>query len=262
MKSEMITILIVGNNIADNERIAGSIIGGTELTTCVICTHSAPEAWKVIESRQYKIDLFVISIRMKEQGGFRLAERIRKIAEYRECPVLFVTNSSYSLSGFSQLTTYQSYKKFNYISLPITRIDVQGKLGLYLEEIVQNHSANQKSEQAVYLAHTKGETFLSVKEILFAEVQNKICSIYTTNGIFHMQRKNLSQVMALIEDDCFIRCHRAFALNIRRLKGIEKIERRIWKAVFENCSEACLISKTYVQTVTEKYKTCQNGQQY
>ena len=46
MKLKMITILIVGNNIADNEQIAGSIIGGTELTTCIICTHSAPEALK------------------------------------------------------------------------------------------------------------------------------------------------------------------------------------------------------------------------
>ena len=120
----MITILIVGNNLADNERIAGSIIGGTELTTCVICTHSAKEAMKVIEGRQYIIDLFVISIRMKDQSGYRLAEKIRKITEYRDSPILFVTNSSYSLSGFSQLTTFQSYKKFNYISFTITRIDV------------------------------------------------------------------------------------------------------------------------------------------
>lgn len=111
IKREMITILIVGNNIADNERIAGGIIGGTELTTCVICTHTAPEALKVIESRRYKIDLFVISIKMKEQSGYRLAEKIRKLAEYRDCPILFVTNSSYSLSGFSELTTFQSYKK-------------------------------------------------------------------------------------------------------------------------------------------------------
>lgn len=257
MKFKMITILIVGNNIADNERIAGSIIGGTELTTCILCTHSAPEALKVIDSRQYTIDLFVISIRMKEQSGHRLAEKIRKIPDYRDCPILFVTNSSYSLSGFSELSTYHSYKKFNYISLPITRIDVQGKLGLYLEDIIRSQSAKHSEDRAVFLSHTKGETFLGVNEILFAEVQNKTCSVHSLKGSFQIQRRNLKEIMEIVDDDLFIRCHRGFAVNIKQLKGIEKVDRRIWKAVFENCSETCLISKTYLNEITNKYKAFQ-----
>lgn len=254
----MITILIVGNNIADNERIAGSIIGGTELTTCVICTHSAPEARKVIESGQNKIDLFVISIKMKEQSGYRLAEKIRKISEYRNCPILFVTNSSYSLSGFSELATYQSYKTYNYISLPITRTDVQGKLGLYLEEIIQSQSIQNNAERAVYLAHTKGETFLGVKDILFAEVQNKRCSIYTSKESYQINRKNLNEIITIVNDDYFLRCHRGFAVNIKQIKGIEKFDRRVWKAVFEVGKESCLISKTYLDSVLEKYKAFQS----
>jgi len=253
----MITVLIVGNNIADNERIAGSIIGGTELTTCVICTHSATEALKVIENRQNKIDLFVISIKMKEQSGHRLAERIRKVAEYRDCPILFVTNLSYNLSGFSDLATYQSYRKYNYISLPITRIDVQGKLGLYLEEIIANQSNKKKAERAIYITHTKGETFINVKEILFAEVRNKICSIYTTEGSFDINRKNLTDMIGLIDDDLFLRCHRGFALNIKQLRGIEKVDQRMWKARFDKDKAPCLISKSYIDEVMAKYKTFQ-----
>ncbi len=253
----MITILIVGNNIADNERIAGSIIGGTELTTCVISTHSAVEAQKVIDSRQYKIDLFIISIKMKEQSGYLLGEKIHKMTEYRDCPILFVTHSSYSLSGFTELTTYQSYKKYNYISLPITRIDVQGKLGLYLEEIMQNQSSRSNSERAVYLTHTKGASFIGIKDILFAEVQNKVCSIVTTEGTFQISRKNLNDLLKLVDDDLFLRCHRSFALNLKQLKGVEKVDRRIWKAIFVNRKETCLISKTYIDNVLKKYKELQ-----
>jgi len=250
----MITILIVGNNIADNERIAGSIIGGTDLTTCVICTHSATEAWSVFSSKKYKIDLFVISVKMKEQSGYRLAEKIRKIAEYRDCPILFVTNASYSLAGFSQLTTYQSYKKFNYISLPITRIDVQGKLGLYLEDIIQNQSGRNDPERAVYISHTKGETFIGIKDILFAEIQRKVCSIYTTEGTFEISRKSLSQIIDMIDDDAFLRCHRSFALNIKQIQGIEKVDRRIWKAIFNGSNVICLISQNYIDCILQEYK--------
>lgn len=245
----MITVLIVGNNIADNERIASSIIGGTELTTCVICTHSAPEALKVVRSKEYQVDLFVISVRMKEQSGYRLAEKIRKMADYRNCPILFVTNASYSLSGFSQLTTYQSYKNFNYISLPITRIDVQGKLGLYLEEIIQNQSIRSNTDRAIYITHAKGEAFVAVKDILFVEVQNKLCSIHTAEAVYQMNRKSLNEILEIIDDESLLRCHRSYALNVKQIKGVEKVDRRIWKAVFDNCREICLISETYIDTI-------------
>lgn len=253
----MITILIVGNNIQDNERIAGSIIGGTELATCVICTRSAAEALEIAESRTYKIDLFVISIKMKEQSGNRLAEKVRKMPEYRECPILFVTGLSYNHSGFSDLATYQSYRKYNYISLPIERIDVQGKLGLYLEEIISNQSSRDKPERAVYLSHSKGEAFIPRKEILFAEVRNKVCTLVTENGSYEMNRQGLEDMIKVVDDDLFLRCHRGFALNIRQLKGLEKLDRRIWKAIFENDAGICLISKSYIDQVLEKYKAFQ-----
>lgn len=253
----MITILIVGNNIQDNERIAGSIIGGTELATCVICTRSAAEALEIAESRIYKIDLFIISIKMKEQSGNRLAEKLRKLPEYRECPILFVTGLSYNHSGFSDLATYQSYRNYNYISLPIERIDVQGKLGLYLEEIISNQSSRDKPERAVYLSHSKGEVFIPRKEILFAEVRSKVCRIVTTDGSYEMNRQGLEDLIRVVDDDMFLRCHRGFALNVRQLRGIEKLDRRIWKAVFGNDTEACLISNSYISQVMEKHKAFQ-----
>lgn len=253
----MITILIVGNNIQDNERIAGSIIGGTELATCVICTRSAAEALEIAESRIYKIDLFIISIRMKEQSGNRLAERLRKMPEYRECPILFVTGLSYNHSGFSDLATYQSYRKYNYISLPIERIDVQGKLGLYLEEIISNQSFRDKPERAVYLSHSKGEAFIPRKEILFAEVRSKVCRIFTTDGSYELNRQGLEDLIRVVDDDLFLRCHRGFALNIRHLRGIEKLEGRLWKAVFEIDAGTCLISRSYISQVMERYRAFQ-----
>jgi DNA-binding LytR/AlgR family response regulator len=253
----MITILIVGNNIQDNERIAGSIIGGTELATCVISTRSAAEALEIAESRTYKIDLFIISIRMKDQSGNRLAEKIRKIPEYRECPILFVTGLSYNHSGFSDLATFQSYRKYNYISLPIERTDVQGKLGLYLEEIVSNQTSRDKPERAVYLSHSKGEVFIPRKEILFAEVRSKVCQVVTENGSYEISRQGLEDLISLVDDDLFLRCHRGFALNIRQLKGIEKLDGRIWTAVFKNAAGPCLISRTYIDQVMERYRAFQ-----
>ena len=255
----MITILIAGNDIHDNERIAGSVIGGTELTTCVICTRSASETLKIAESGTYKIDLFILSIKMKEQSGHRLAEQLRKIPEYRDCPILFVTNLSYNLSGFPDLATVHSYRKHNYISLPVDRIDVQGKLGLYLEAIQSAQSGRSLEERAVYLNHEKGEVLIQVKEILYAEVRNKICSIYTAEECYEISRKNLSEIMEVLDNGYLLRCHRGFALNVKQLRGIEKIDRRLWKAIFPVSSGNCLISKSYVEAVMDRYKSVNKG---
>lgn len=253
----MITILIAGDNIADNERIAGSVIGGSELTTCVISTRSPSEALELAKTGPYKIDLFIISIRMKEQSGYRLAEKLRRIPEYRNSPILFVTSLSYNLSGFPELATYQSYRKFNYISLPIERIDVQGKIGLYLEEIISNQSSRNRAERAVFLPHAKGETFVGLKDILSAEVRNKVCTVFTTDGAYQLSRRTLDEMIGIVDDEFFLRCHRSFAVNVRQLRGIEKVDRRIWRAVFDLDTEPCLISSSYLGPVMEKYKTFQ-----
>lgn len=252
----MITILIVGDNITDNERIAGSIIGGTELSTCVLCTRSADEALKIAESRQYTIDLFIIHVRMKEQSGYLLSEKIRKLPKYRECPVIFVTSLSYNASGFPDLATYQSYRKFNYISLPVKRIDVQGKLGLYLDEILASQALRDKADRAIFLNHAKGEAIISVREILYAEVQGKTCRVYTAEDVFEIKRKNLAEIIDAVDDNAFLRCHRGFALNIKQLKGIEKVDRRIWKAIFQKENGTCLISKSYFESIMKAYKNC------
>lgn len=250
----MITILIAGDHIVDNERVAASIIGGTELTTCIICARSGREAQQVIESRIEPIDLFIVSIRLQDQSGYRLAELIRKDPCYRETPILFVTNSSPSLAGFSEMSTYQSYKKHHYISLPITRIDVQSKLGLYLEQIIRNQGKRSSAERAVQIKHSKGETLLVVQEILFAEVQNKNCRMITLSGSYEVLNKGLKDIIAMIGDDCFLRCHKSFALNIRQLKGVEKAARRIWEASFTSAQEPCLISSTYLPKILEVYR--------
>jgi len=255
----MITILIAGNDIHDNERIAGSVIGGTELTTCVICTRSASEALRIAEDGIFKIDLFIISIKMKDLSGHRLAEQLRKIPQYRDCPILFVTNLSYNLSGFPDLATFHSYRKHNYISLPVDRIDVQGKLGLYLEAIQSAQSGRSLEERAVYLCHEKGEVLIHVKDILYAEVRNKICSIYTAEEIYEISRKNLTEITESLDNGYFMRCHRAFALNVKQLRGIEKIDRRLWKAVFTVSCGTCLISKSYIETVMDRYKSINKG---
>lgn len=250
----MITTFIIGNEILENERIASSLIGGTEMTTCTISTISAKEGLEIIHDRNYDIDLFIIGVKLKGYSGFRLCEKIRQIERYKLTPIVFVTSSSYSLLGLSPLNTYQSYKNYSYITLPIRRTDVQGKLGLYLEKIVSNQKKRKNATRMFYLKHKNGEIFLNIEDIIFAEVQGKVCNLYTQKGCFQIFRKSLTEIISMVDSDNFIKCHRCFALNINHLQRIDKLEKRLWNAIFEHFDQQCPISKTYLEEIIERYQ--------
>jgi hypothetical protein len=97
----MISILIAGNNIQDNERIAGSLIGGTELTTCIVCTRSASEALEIAESRHDRFDL--LSTALHEGTSDTGCGKNPQITEYRDCPILFCNESQLQPDRISEL---------------------------------------------------------------------------------------------------------------------------------------------------------------
>jgi len=254
----VITFLVVGESITDNEKLVSSIIGSTELDTCAICMHSSKEVLNLVHSKKHQIDLFILSVKMKEQSGYKLAEGIRKVKEYQNTPILFITSLSYNQVGFESLSTYESYKRYNYISLPISRIDVQGKFGLYVENIIKNQTKAIKGEKVIYLKHNTGEIMVDVKDILYAEVQNKTCCIHTKTNQYIIDRCSLQQMINVIDDDNFVKCHKSFAINMKNAKGFEKYGKRIWQAVYEN-NRVCLISRTYIDFVLDKYKSTYQG---
>ena len=184
----MITVMIITDSIKSNEFIAGSVIGGFENSICVISTPDVFESERIIKSQAYDIDLFFVQVKMKKLGGNKIAETIRSCKKYRNTPILFITPINHNTVGFSELATYHGYKKQNYISTPIQRIDIQGKVGLYLDKIIEEASAKSKHERVIFIEHSNGESFIEVKNILFAEVYNKNLTIYTKRGSYSVKR--------------------------------------------------------------------------
>lgn len=246
----MITVMIVNEKARDNEMVAASIIGGFETSTCIISACGPEDAEDIFSGRD-DIDLFILQINMKGCGGYKLAESIRRRRCYRNTPILFITAQSYSLVGFPQLATYSSYMKHNYIQTPICRLDVQGKLGLYLDSILsQDHE--DAGERAIYLEYDLGNTFLKVSDILFAEIQNKSAVIHALNESYPIRRTSLEKISQAIDDELFIRCHKSFALNVKNVTALEKAGRRNWLAIFAG-RKCCPVSQTYYDKIKESY---------
>jgi hypothetical protein len=140
----------------------------------------------------------------------------------------------------------------NYISTPIQRIDVQGKIGLYLDRIIEAANSHQSHERVIFLEHTGGECFLEVRSILYAEVQDKDITLYTKKGAYILKRSALETLCKKVDSEYLLRCHKSFAVNINAVKEIAPAGRRNWTAVLEN-GLRCPVSQTYYLLIRAAY---------
>ena len=253
----MITILILTEKLSMNEKIAASIIGGFSGGITVISTTEPEEAEAVFLSGKQMVDVFVLQVNMQKKSGFKVAEIIRQCENYRNTPILFITPLSYNMVGFHPLATYRSYEKHNFISVPVERLDVQGKLGLYLDKILEAHnSANE--ERVFFLEHDRGQTFIAVSDILYAEVCRKQVTLHCRKESYTLTRMSLRELEELIAEKCFIRCHKSFAVNMKAVTAILEDGRRNWKAVLETGAE-CPVSQTFYIEIRKKFIEYRGG---
>ena len=246
----MITIMIVSQKNRINELLASSIIGGLEDTVNLIATTDTGEAESIIEREELNIDLFIFQVKMKPKSGTVLENLLRQKKRYEDKPVLLLTNLSYNMVGYPRLAGYESYKHKNYISMPIERTDVQAKLCLYLDEILKDQKRRRRD--FLYLEHQAGELVVERKEILYAEVQNKLLTVHCTSGVFELKRVTLQEFCTQVGKDTLLQCHKSFAVNIEAVKEIIRNDRRNWIAVFAD-GNMCPISQTYYVQVKQKY---------
>lgn len=250
----MITILLSCSDLFNMEKIARNIIRSTGNSVCIFYATATNEALGIIKDSAQKIDLFIIDVNLKESGGYKLEADIRNIYGYKETPIIFITKVSYDLIGPSSLSSYQTYKKRNYISLPIDDLDVQGKLGLYLDTIILGKSENENSEKPLIIKHSQGYIKVQLQKIAFIEVQNKCCKLHTLKGEYELKNTNLITLQSMIHLDSFVRCHRSYLINVNHLASIEKSSKKNWIAHFNELSQTCPISITYIKDVCNVYK--------
>lgn len=251
----MFTSLISCNDISITEQIVRNLIRIDD-GACIFFAKTANEALGMIEHQDQQIDIFIIDVCLKDIGGYKLESILRNIKKYRDTPVIFLTKTKGRVNTPSHLSTYQTYRKCNYLSLPVDDLDVQSKVSLYLDHIKEQH-IKRKATKKVVFKHTKGYVRLDLQSIIFVEVQNKNCHLHTLQGEFLLKGKSLksiqTELVADSSDSELIRCHRSYLLNLRHLVAIDLFSRKNWLAAFHHTTETCPISHSYIKEVYRRY---------
>lgn len=241
----MINIMIISPKTSRLTTLADAVIRAVDDSTTITTVNNEEEALNFLSKCIVVFDLFIIDIKLERHSGYVIEKQIRCFNRYKDTPTIFITESSYSLVGFSKLTTYNAYKHRNFISLPLDEIDIQGKVGMYIESIISEQLRNDARNKLLDLKTIDGIKRISPCDILFLEIQNKTCTIYTAKGKFIIRRTSLTQVIKKIGSDDIVRCHRFFAINKEKISYIERVNSKHWYGRFEQVEFACPISYKY-----------------
>lgn len=242
----LLEVLIVEDNYDDMEYIS-SLLQEIEPTLILHKTGNATKALEITYEKSF--DLFLLDVELPDMDGFSLAGRIRDMEGHGLTPIVFVT-----ASDADPLSAHKNYHCYDYIKKPFLQKDFNEIIGSLLTGIYQQKKSKQaqvQKKEKVILLETRNEMHLiKFDDILFAETNNRIITIYLTkNRSVTGIRMRFEDFIQYINSPDFIRCHKSYAVNVQNIYKISKIDYRSSDILFKDTDfsieKRCIMSRTY-----------------
>lgn len=153
-------------------------------------------------------DLVVMDINLQqEKDGIFLAE----ICQNRGLPFVFIT----SYSDAETIGRAMKYDPLGYILKPFTERELQKTL-----EIVKAKT-NVLSDDNIYLKDGHEYVKLRLDNVLWLNAENVYTVIHTAEKKI-LYRSSLSDMMKLLPTDQFLRVHRSYAVNLKKIDKVSQ----------------------------------------
>lgn len=146
-----------------------------------------------------------LDILMKDSNGIEVARAIRKKDEH--VPIILVTVSeSYSLEGFG-------IGALHYLLKPVRE-------EAFAEAMRRALRALELSEKRLITSFRQRTTAVRYEDILYAEVLDKACFIYTSEKTVKTYC-TMEELIRRLNDPRFLRCQRSYMVNMDKVSGME-----------------------------------------
>lgn len=239
----MTTILIVEDSFQDRKLYSEAMSSLFQVE--LLYAESAEEALKLMKI--HKIDLFLLDVELPGMDGFSLAARIRNTAQYELTLILFIT-------GYSKnpLEAFRQYHCYDFIVKPFSIEEFKEKIAGLIEKLHRKKERESPIIRKLVAFETEGETiFVPIEEILFAQVSRSRCEVQTKTHLISLKKVALQDVIETVNDTFFVRCHKSFAVNVKQIASIRRINYRLSELSFEHSERKIDMSKLYQGNVEE-----------
>ena len=162
---------------------------------------------EILKDYQPLYDIIMLDIEMPKINGMQAAEQIRE--QDTDVTLMFITNmAAYAIRGYEVGALDFVMKPINYytFSMKLTRVLKRTK---------------QKAQQEILLTLPDGVKKLNVQQIYYVEVQNRMLSYHTDEGIF-MMRGTMQSVEQLLAPYAFAKCNHWYIVNLKHVSEVRK----------------------------------------
>lgn len=215
----MITAVVVEDEKSSMEYLL-SILQKNHPTIQVLASASnVNDAITVIET--HKPDIVFLDIQLQDGMSFDVLDKLKTPMPFE---IIFTT-------GFLDYKERaMDYFAFYYLNKPIQEQELKKVLDMYFVKRtsfdVKKYMAFKQQIQAQnqVISFFVRDEYVSVnlKDIIYCEASGNYTFVYTTNGEKYLTSKNLKRIEDLIEDEAFLRVHRATLINMKHIKSISK----------------------------------------
>lgn len=242
---EELNLLVVEDNYDDMEYVCDSL----NALDAELNIFKAGKAFKALEIvYENDIDLILLDIELPDMNGFSLANRIRNTEETSLLPIVFITGTD-----TNPLIAHRKYHCYDYIKKPFVRSTFNQVIEPLLKGMARqkkSETANVRAKEKVVFLETKEAVFVvKYDELLFAEISGRTITVYLADRKVSGIKMKLDDFIETVNSPDFLRCHKSYAVNIRNIDCIKKIDYRSWDILFKENNQAsetkCMLSKTY-----------------
>lgn len=161
----------------------------------------------ILKNYQPLYDIIMLDIEMPRLNGMQAAEQIRE--QDTDVTLMFITNmAAYAIRGYEVGALDFVMKPINYytFSMKLTRVLKRTK---------------QKAQQEILLTLPDGVKKLNVQQIYYVEVQNRMLSYHTDEGVFEM-RGTMQSVEQMFAPYAFAKCNHWYIVNLKHVSEVRK----------------------------------------
>ena len=239
-------VLIVENRYDDMEYCV-DLLTGVAPGIQLVKTGNGQTALKVVSSQFF--DAVFISIDLPDLNGFQLASAIRSMKGYYFLPLVFMGEEK-----TKRIEVFQKFHCHGYVSKPFHHGEFEKLVrtltkGLYDSKLLTD--TRKVIVDKILFIEGQGESHLiHFKDILFAEINGRILTLYTKRKVVPGIRMKLNEFIQYVDHPGFLQCHKSFAVNMNNVISIKAVSSRIKSLHFNtNLDRECFLSKTFFEKV-------------
>ena len=201
---------------------------------------------------KYEIHVAFIDIELPDIDGFSLSDRIRKTTTYFSLPIVFIASTNENSVELHSRHHHYAYILKPYKDEELIVVATKLLVGIKTsnDRIINRNSAIKKK---VYIPENGNLILINIYDILYAEAKMHRVFIHTKKRSYEMIPLSLSQFIERVNDECFIRCHKSYAVNIHNISSIESVSAKSWNIYFnDESNKCCFLSPTYHKELKSK----------